>query len=126
MLVLGIFAAIALVLSVIGVHGGLSYAVSQRQREIGIRMALGADVPTVRGMIISQGAALAGLGVAIGLAGALGLTRLLSGLLYGVGAQDPVTFASVALLLGAAALVATYLPARRATLVDPVTALRIE
>jgi len=126
MVVLGVFAAMALLLSIVGVHGVLSYAVAQRQREIGIRMALGADVPTVRGMILSQGALLAGIGLAIGLTGAVGLTRLLSGLLYGVGAMDPVTFGAVALVLALAALVATYLPARRATLVDPTTALRTE
>jgi putative ABC transport system permease protein len=126
MLVLGVFAAVALLLAIIGVHGVLSYTVAQRTREIGIRMALGADRSDVRGLVVTQGARLAALGLTLGLLGALGVSRALSTLLYGVGATDPATFAEVALVLGAVALVASYLPAHRATKVSPVEALREE
>jgi putative ABC transport system permease protein len=126
MLVLGVFAAVALLLAIIGVHGVLSYTVAQRTREIGIRMALGADRSNVRGLVVTQGARLAALGLTLGLLGALAVSRALSTLLYGVGATDPATFAEVALVLGAVALVASYLPARRATRVSPVEALREE
>ena len=126
MLVLGVFAAIALVLAMIGVHGVLSYTVAQRTREIGIRMALGADRQTVRGLVLGQGARLVAAGLAIGLAGAVGISRLLSSLLYGVHPNDPMTLLLVAGGLGAVALVASWLPARRAAGVDPVVALRAE
>ena len=126
MLVLGVFAAVALLLAIIGVHGVLSYTVAQRTREIGIRMALGADRSDVRGLVVTQAARLAALGLTLGLLGALGVSRALSTLLYGVGATDPATFAEVAVVLGAVALVASYLPARRATKVSPVEALREE
>jgi predicted permease len=126
MVVLGTFALVAFLLAAIGVHGVLSYVVAQRTREIGIRMALGADRGSVRGMVLRQGTALAIVGLALGLLGALAISRVLSTLLYGVGARDPATFATAALLLGAVALLATYLPAGRAARVDPVEALRRE
>jgi predicted permease len=126
MIVLGVFAAVALLLAVVGVHGVLSYTVAQRTREIGIRMALGADLGDVRALIVAQGARLVGWGLALGLVGALAVTRVLSTLLYAVHAGDPATFAGVALALGVVALLASYLPARRATKVSPMLALKSE
>lgn len=126
MLVLGVFAAMALFLAIIGVHGVLSYSVAQRTREIGIRMALGADRRAVRGLILSQGARLVAGGLVFGLVGASVLTRLLSSLLYSVGPGDPLTFLGVAVTLGAVGIVASYLPARRAMRVAPAVALRNE
>ncbi|HET7321977.1 MAG TPA: FtsX-like permease family protein, partial [Longimicrobiaceae bacterium] len=104
----------------------MTYVVAQRVREIGIRMALGAHTGDVARLIVGSGAAVAALGVALGLVGALGLTRVLRGILYGVSATDPGTFALVAALLGCVALLASWLPARRATRVDPIEALRTE
>jgi putative ABC transport system permease protein len=121
-----IFAALALALGAVGIYGVISYSVAQRTREIGIRMALGARRQEVLLLIVGQCARLASLGVAIGLAGALLLTRLMSSLLYGVGAADPATYASVAILLVVVALAASYLPARRAMRMDPAIALRHE
>jgi putative ABC transport system permease protein len=121
-----IFAALALALGAVGIYGVISYSVVQRTREIGIRMALGARRQEVLLLIVGQCARLALLGVAIGLAGALLLTRLISSLLYGVGAADPATYASVAILLVVVALAASYLPARRAMRMDPAIALRHE
>ena len=112
MIVLGAFAALALLLAAVGVHGVMSYTVAQRTREIGIRMALGADPRGVRTLIVSQAAVLAAGGLALGLVGALAVTRLLATLLYGVGPRDPTTFAGVALALGAVAVLASFLPAR--------------
>jgi len=126
MLVLGAFAAVALLLAAVGVHGVLSHAVARRTREIGIRMALGADPRGVRALVVSEGAALAGVGIAVGLAAALALSRLLTTLLFGVSDRDPAIYAGSALALGAVALVATVLPARRAARVDPMEALRSE
>ncbi|HEU5218031.1 MAG TPA: ABC transporter permease [Gemmatimonadales bacterium] len=126
MLVLGIFAAVALLLAMIGVHGVLSYTVAQRTREIGIRMALGADTRSVRSLVLGQGARMVATGLLIGVAGAFAGARGLSTLLYGVAPHDPLTFVAVAVALGGVALVASWLPARRAMRVDPVVALRME
>ncbi|HEX5581012.1 MAG TPA: ABC transporter permease [Gemmatimonadaceae bacterium] len=123
---LGIFAGIALLLAAIGIYGVISYAVAQRTREIGIRMALGASTSDVRKLVVRQGMAPALAGIALGIVGALAATRVMSSLLYGVSATDPVTFAGVPVLLAMIALAAAYLPARRATRVEPVNALRSE
>jgi len=125
-LLLSAFAFVALVLAVIGVYSVIAYSVTQRTREIGIRMALGAERQTVTGLVVRQALGLAGLGVVLGLAFALGLLRIAASLLYGVSATDLRTFVGGALLLTALALVASYLPARRASRVDPTVALRIE
>ena len=124
--IMAVLAAVALVLSVVGVYGVMAHSVSQRTQEVGIRMALGAGRGSVLGMILRQGAALASIGVAIGLLIAAGVARTLSIFLFGVSPYDPATFASVAVLLLCSGIVATYFPARRATKVDPVEALRSE
>jgi predicted permease len=126
MTLLGIFAALALVLSAIGIYGVISYFVGQRAQEVGIRMALGAQRRDVLWLILGQGARMAVIGVAIGVTASLVLTRLMSSMLYGVRAYDPLTFAGVASLVIAVAVLACYVPAMRATRVDPVTALRYE
>jgi ABC-type antimicrobial peptide transport system permease subunit len=126
LVMLGIAAAMALVLGIIGIYGVMSYTVSQRQREIGIRLALGAQRGHVLQMVLQQGTKLAVVGVTIGISAGLGLTRLLRHLLFGVTAQDPLTFAVVSSLLILIVLVACYIPARRATLLDPVVAIRYE
>jgi macrolide transport system ATP-binding/permease protein len=123
---MGTFAALALLLSAVGLYGVVAYSVSRRTREIGIRMALGAQRSEVLRMVIREGMLLAGVGVAIGVGAALGLTRLIASLLYGVEPWDPVVFVSVAVVLSLIALVAAYIPARRAMRVDPVTALKYE
>jgi predicted permease len=126
MILLGAFAVMALVLASIGIYGVIAYVVGQRTQEIGIRIALGAQRRDVLGLILWQGTRLALLGVAIGIAGAFALTRLMTDLLYGVAATDPATFAGLAMLLIVVAMAACYLPARRAMRVDPIAALRCE
>ena len=126
MTLLSVFAGIALLLAAIGVYGMLSYSVQQRSQEIGIRMALGAQRSDVLKMVVGQGMAMAAMGIGIGLGGAYGLSRLLTSLLFGVKPNDPLTFAAVALTLAAISLVACWIPARRATRVDPLLALRHE
>lgn len=126
MSVLVVFSAVALVLALAGVHGVVSYSVAQRKREIGIRVALGADLAQIRSFVFAQGVALASGGIALGVLGALLLTRLLQILLFGVGARDPFTIVSACLLLAAAALFASWLPAQKAARLDPMVALRDE
>ena len=126
MLLLTIFGAAGLLMAAIGVYGVMSYSVQQRTQELGLRMALGAQASNLRNMVIGQGMILAGLGVVLGIGAAFGLTRFLAGFLFGVKAWDPVAFLVTPLLLSAVALLAAWIPAQRATRVDPMTALRFE
>ena len=126
MILLGVFAALALVLSCVGIYGVISYVVGQRTHEIGVRMALGAQSADVMRLVVGEGAKMALLGVAAGIASSFGLTRLMANQLFGITAHDPLTFAAVASVLTVVALLACYLPARRAVRVDPALALRCE
>ena len=125
-LLLGVFSAVALLLSIVGIYGVLAYAVNQRTHELGIRMALGAQASQVLKLVVGHGMTLALTGLVIGLAAAFGVTRLIGTLLFGVTPTDPLTFAVIALLLATVAFAASYVPARRATRIDPLTALRDE
>ena len=126
MLLMSVFGASALLLSAIGIYGLMAYSVEQRTQEIGIRLALGAELGAVRRMILGQGMLLAAIGIVIGVAGAFGLSRFIDSFLYGVKAWDPAVFVGAPLLLGGVALLATWIPALRASRVDPVDALRGE
>jgi ABC-type antimicrobial peptide transport system permease subunit len=126
LVMLAIAGAMALVLGLVGIYGVISYSVSQRRREIGIRMALGARQQEVSGMFVRQGLVLAGVGILCGLGVAAGLTRLIASMLFGVGAADPSTYAVVSAGLVGATMLASYIPARRATTVDPGETLRAE
>jgi ABC-type antimicrobial peptide transport system permease subunit len=126
MFLLGVFAGIALLLAAIGIYGVMAYAVSRRTREIGIRMALGASRASVLRLVGSRGLLLSALGIALGATGALVLTRFMKALLFGISPHDPVTLLAVCALLAGVTLAACYIPARRATKVEPVEALRYE
>jgi predicted permease len=126
LVMLAIAGAMAVLLGLSGLYGVIAYAISQRRREIGIRMALGAPAPDIRGLFVRRGLALTGIGMVLGLAGAAAVARLMRALLFGIGPLDPVTFAATPIVLAAAAALASYLPARRAAAVDPVETLRAE
>jgi len=126
MILVATFAGMALLLAALGIYGVLAYFVAQRTREIGVRVALGAKTRDVLMMVMKQGMALTSFGIVIGLIGGLALTRMMKSLLFGVSATDPVTYAVIALLLIAVALLACWIPARRATKVDPMVALRCD
>src|SRR5690606_8589941 len=124
-ILLGIFGLLALVLAAVGVYGVMAYAVGQRSREIAVRLALGANAATVRRQVLAQGLALAGLGVVLGILAGIALSRVMVGLMYEVSPYDPVTLVAIPALLMAVAALAIYVPARRASRVDPLVALRM-
>ncbi len=124
--VMGVFAAIAVLLSAVGIYGVLAYAVGQRTREFGVRTALGARSRDVLALVLRQGLRLTSIGIGIGLAGAMALTRYVEGMLYDVTPLDPLTYVAVVALFAAVTSIASYVPARRATRIDPLTALRNE
>ena len=126
MMLLALFASVAMTLAAIGIYGVIAYSVAQRTREIGIRMALGAQRGEMLAMVLRQSLRVVLVGIGLGLIAAFSATRLLASLLYGVGSNDLFTYATVVFLLGAAALLASYIPARRAMKVDPMVALRYE
>jgi putative ABC transport system permease protein len=126
LLLLGIFATLALVLASVGIYGVMSYSVTQRTHEIGIRVALGASSRDVVSLVVRQGLVLAVAGVGIGIGAAVGLTRVMEGLLFGVSATDPMTYIVISAVLGMVAVMASLIPARRASKVDPMIALRYE
>jgi putative ABC transport system permease protein len=126
MMLLGIFAGVAMLLAAVGIYGVIAYSVAQRTREFGIRMALGAQRQQMLSMVLRQSLTVVGIGIGVGLIAAFAVTRLMASLLYGVGTNDFVTYAAVVILLGGSALIASYIPARRATLVNPIEALRTE
>jgi ABC-type antimicrobial peptide transport system permease subunit len=123
---LAIAAAVALLLGIVGIYGVIAYIAAQRTREIGVRMALGAESRDVSRLFVRHGLTLTAIGLAIGVAASIGLTRFMSTLLFGVSATDPITYAAVSAILGAVALLATWLPARRAARIDPMVALRAD
>ncbi len=124
--VIGLFAALAMILATIGIYGVISYSVAQRTREVGVRVALGATRSQVVGLVLRQGVTLVGTGVVLGLVVALAATRLLTKLLYGIAPTDLATFLAVPLVLGTVAVLASWLPARRASRIDPLVAMRSE
>ena len=126
LLLVGLFAATALALAAVGIYGVVAFTTARRTQEIGIRMALGAQRSDVLRLIVGEGARMAAVGVLLGITASLAITRLMSTLLFGITPTDPLTFASVALLLCLVAGIASYMPARRATRVDPLVALRYE
>ena len=126
LVILGIAASVTLLLGLVGIYGVIAYIVSQRRREVGIRMALGAQGESVQRIFVTRGLSLAAIGLVLGLIGAAALMRLLSSQLFGVNAFDPITYIAVTAGLGLVALVATWLPARQATRIDPMLALRTE
>jgi putative ABC transport system permease protein len=126
MVLLGIFAGLALILASVGIYGVMSYSVTQRTQELGVRIALGAQRRDIFSLVLKQGIILALIGVGIGLAAAIGLSKVVASVLYGISATDPVTFISVAVIMIAVAVVACFFPARKATKVDPLTAMRYE
>jgi putative ABC transport system permease protein len=123
-MVVGAFSTVALLLAAIGLYGVLSYSVSQKKRELGVRIALGAQPTSILALVVSQGFRIVGIGLLIGLVTALALSGLIAGILYGVSATDPVSIAVSVLGLGLTALIACFLPAFRASRIDPITALR--